>query len=652
MDRFEDAKLRIKEATDLVALIESYVPLRPRGRLLVALCPFHAEGSPSFTVYREEQYFRCYGCGKYGDVFTWLMEREGLTFREAMEQLADTAGISLDGVFKSGANREARGPDPFEALAEVAGFFQKALLAKDTGRAARDYVEQRGLGDAIEPWRLGYHPAPGMLTRYARDKKLPFEVLEHAGLVQGGREKFAHRLMFPIEDARGRVVAFGGRIVPGTPSAEADGDYKPPKYLNSPESPFFHKGKVLYGLYRSKQAHQKRLVVMEGYTDVIASHLAGFPGAVASLGTAFTSEHARTVERYASEGLVLMFDGDRAGVQAAERAVRELANARLSVRIAMMSDADGAAKDPGDVLVARPGEDPELVADRRARFADVIDGAEDWLVVWFRLLRRRLDFAQPARLEEAAGECARLLQRVEEPLRKAAMQEQMAKHLAVPQQALERMLQKLPQARRGAADASPAVAAAAVPGVPGARPLAPRERSVLDLVACILARPTLLDRLDLDDCGGIDPIPAELLAFAADGAVLGRTTPAELVRYLFARAGERAELRAFLAHAHERAGRMREPQVELAGILSGLRRQHGEGARRQIRLELTQALAAGDAARATELQRQLLLRMREDTPHKDAADSPGASRPPSNQTSAGEPFGAPADPPHDGGAPP
>lgn len=647
MDRFEDAKLRIKEATDLVALIESYVPLRPRGRLLVALCPFHAEGSPSFTVYREEQYFRCYGCGKYGDVFTWLMEREGLSFREAMEQLADTAGISLEGVFKSGALREARGPDPFEALAEVAGFFQKALLAKDTGRAARDYVEQRGLGDAIEPWRLGYHPAPGMLTRYARDRKLPFEVLEHAGLVQGGREKFAHRLMFPIEDARGRVVAFGGRIVPGTPSAEADGDFKPPKYLNSPESPFFHKGKVLYGLYRSKQAHQKRLVVMEGYTDVIASHLAGFPGAVASLGTAFTAEHARTVERYASDGLVLMFDGDRAGVQAAERAVRELANARLSVRIAMMSDADGTAKDPGDVLVARPGEDPELVADRRARFADVIDGAEDWLVVWFRLLRRRLDFAQPARLEEAAGECARLLQRVEEPLRKAAMQEQMAKHLAVPQQALERMLQKLPQARRSnAAEASAAVPVAPVPGVPGARPLAPRERSVLDLVACILARPALLDRLDLDGCGEIDPIPAELLGFAADGAVLGRTTPAELVRYLFARAGERAELRAFLAHAHERAGRIREPQVELAGILAGLRRQHGEGARRQIRLELMQALAAGDTARAAELQRQLLLRMREDAPHKDAPDSSSTSRPSSTQAGAGPPS-EPPDPPPD-----
>lgn len=219
MDRFEDAKLRIKEATDLVALVESYLPLRPRGRLLVALCPFHAENSPSFTVYRDEQFFRCYGCGKTGDVFTWLMEREGLSFREAMEQLADQASVTLEGVFKGGMQRDPKAPDPFEALAEVAGFFQRALLAPEAGRLARDYLERRGLGEAIAPWRLGYHPAPGALSRFAREKQLPLDVLEEAGLLHNGREKFAHRLMFPIEDTRGRVVGFGGSIVPGTPSA-------------------------------------------------------------------------------------------------------------------------------------------------------------------------------------------------------------------------------------------------------------------------------------------------------------------------------------------------------------------------------------------------------------------------------------------------
>ncbi|MFN9704962.1 MAG: CHC2 zinc finger domain-containing protein, partial [Planctomycetota bacterium] len=226
MDRFEDAKLRIKEATDLVALIEGYLPLRSRGRLLVALCPFHAENSPSFTVYREEQFFRCYGCGKTGDVFTWLMERDGLTFREAMEQLADRAGVSLEGVFKGGQREANKGPDPFGVLAEVAGFFPRELLAPDTGRLARDYLEGRGLSPAIMPWRLGVHPAPGALVQFAQQKKLPKDGLEAAGLLRTGRELFAHRLMFPIEDERGRTVGFVGRIVPGAPGSDGNGEFK------------------------------------------------------------------------------------------------------------------------------------------------------------------------------------------------------------------------------------------------------------------------------------------------------------------------------------------------------------------------------------------------------------------------------------------
>ncbi|MGB3969704.1 MAG: DNA primase, partial [Planctomycetota bacterium] len=440
MDRFEDAKLRIKEATDIVALIESYLPLRPKGRLLQALCPFHAENSGSFYVYRDTQSYYCFGCGKSGDVFTWLMERDGLTFPEALQVLADRTGIALPERSGNAPSRPV-GPGPYDALAEVAGFFQRALLAPEAGRLAREYLERRGLADAIAPWRLGFHPAPGALSQFAQQQQLPKDVLEAANLLRSGREQFAHRLMFPIEDERGRIVGFGGRLIPGAPGSEGDGDYKPPKYLNSPESPFFNKRRVLYGLHRAKQAGQRRIVVMEGYTDVIASHLAGFTGAVASLGTAFTREHARTVERYATAGLVLMFDGDRAGKQAAERASRELVNSALLVRIAMMADADGSAKDPGDVLVARPGEDPELVVERRARFADVLDGAEDWLAVWFRLLRARIDLTIAANVDAAAQECAGLLALVESPVRQAALLEQMARHLAVPAPTLERVLQ-------------------------------------------------------------------------------------------------------------------------------------------------------------------------------------------------------------------
>jgi len=615
MDRFEDAKLRIKEATDIVALIESYLPLRPRGRMLVALCPFHAENSGSFYVYRDTQSYYCFGCGKSGDVFTWLMERDGLSFREAMELLADRAGIPLDGVFSGRQQDGPKGPDPYEALAAVAGFFQRVLLAPDAGKLAREYLEQRGLSDAIGPWRLGCSPPQGALTQFAQKNDLPKDVLEAAGLWRNGRELFANRLMFPIEDERGRVVGFGGRLVPGAPGSEGDGDYKPPKYLNSPESPWFNKRRVLFGLHRAKIAGQRRIVVMEGYTDVIACHLAGFTGAVASLGTAFTADHARVIERYATEGLVLMFDGDRAGVQAAERATRELLSSRLSVRIALMGDADGGAKDPADVVVARPGEDPELVTERRARFADVLDGAEDYIAVWFRLLRRRLDLSQAVHVETAAQECAALLATVESPVRQAALLDQMARHLALPAPTLERMLQKLQrnqrnqrnQPRPGQGDGAAAVA-------PPAAPATPMARTELDMLACVLAAPRLLEGFDLASAGDLAATTATLLSWAIDGVALGRGKTDELMRYLMARAAEAPDLQQRLGAAHARSLKMPDPAGVLAGLLAGRRRVTGEVQRRQWRQQLQDALAVGDQARAAELQRHLLTQLREERP--------------------------------------
>jgi DNA primase len=612
MDRYEDAKLRIKEATDIVALIESYLPLKPRGRVLVALCPFHAENSPSFTVDRERQHFKCYGCQKYGDVFTWLMERDGLTFKEAMQELADRAGISLEGVFGQGGPKAPVGQSPHEVLAAVAGFCQRALLHPDEGRLARAYLEQRGLGDAIGPWRLGYHPAPGALARFAQQQQLPRDVLEAANLLRNGREMFAHRLMFPIEDERGRVVGFGGRILPGAPGSEGDGDFTPPKYYNSPESPFFNKRRVLFGLHRAKQAGNRRLVVMEGYTDVIACHLAGFSGAVASLGTAFTADHARVVERYATEGLILMFDGDRAGVQAAERSVRELVNSRLQVRIAMMGDADGTAKDPADVVVQRPGEDMERVTERRARFADVLDGADDYVAVWFRLLRRRLDLSQAVHVETAAHECAALLARVESPVRQSALLDQMARHLAVPTPRLQRLLDKLARpARAGTASSSTGPAEA---GAPPPRPPTPLDESEFEVLACICAEPGLSASIDASAAATLSPDVATLVAWAVEGVALGRTAGDALVRYLMARAAEQPNLQRRLVDASERSRKLRNARVVLAGHLAGRRRLTGEGQRRIWRQQLQEALAVGDQPRAAELQRLLLTQLREERP--------------------------------------
>ncbi len=617
MDRFEEAKLRIKEATDLVALIESYLPLRARGRTLVALCPFHVEGSPSFTVFRESQHFHCFGCGKSGDAFTWLQEREGLSFREAMEVLAERAGVSLEGVFRE--RREVRGPDPYTALAAVAEFFHRCLAGAE-GELARAYLDRRGLAAASMPWTLGVHPRPGALVRFAAEKRLPTEVLEQAGLLRNGREPYAHRLMFPIADERGRIVGFGGRLVPGAPGSEGDGDYKPPKYLNSPESPWFNKRRVLFGLAKAKQAGARRLVVMEGYTDVIACHLAGFAGAVAALGTAFTQDHVRVVERYATEGLVLMFDADRAGRQAAERALRELVNSRLPVRIAMVGDGDGdgGAKDPADLLTERPGDDEESLALRREGFREMLDHAEDALAVWFRLLRQRLDLSQAVHVETAARECAAILALCEEPVRRGAMLDAMARHLVVPPQALERLLQKT--ARRPAVAAPDGAPAPAAPA-----PLSPALRAEIDLVACAVAQPRLLVGLDLEDQGPLAvPGLADLVAAALDGAALGRSTRGDLLKYLFARFAEQPDQQRLLGEVAARCETIPSPEAVFAGLIEGRRRLADEPRKRALRQQLQAALAAGDQAVAADLQRELLVAMRRDRPRPSTA-APDAS---------------------------
>lgn len=640
MDRFEDAKLRIKEGNDLVALIEQYQPLRPRGRTLVSLCPFHAENSPSFTVFKETQHFRCFGCGKTGDVFTWLMERDGLSFREAMETLAERAGVTMEGVFNKGPGRDQqqKARTAYEALAAVADFFHRSLLTTE-GEAARAYLEDRSLDEAIVPWTLGYHPyGGGSLQAFAREQKLPIEILEESGLVKNGREIYAGRLMFPIVDERGRTVGFGGRLVPGGLGNEQRGDYKPPKYLNSPESPFFSKRRVLYGLRAAKQAGERRLIVMEGYTDVIACHLAGFQGAVASLGTAFTAEHARTVERYADQGVVLMFDGDRAGKQACERAHRELINSRLSVRIAMVTDGNEDAKDPADVVLARPGEDEEIVGERRGRFADTVEGAPDAMSVWFRLLRQRFDFRQAVGVEQAARECARLLEQVEVPVRRSALLGEMARHLDVPKQDLEQLMRDAPRPRR-ATDDQPGEPhfdehEMVMPDLPDAKPTL-LQRTEAEMLACILKQPDLLVSLDFDEVPLQVAEIKQLFDWSAEALAVGRDAGPDLFRYLFTRSTERPGLQSMLALAHERAERMEEPGEVLAGIVTGRQRVVGGSQRRTLREKWLQAIKSGDTDTASELQKLMLDSKRRERPRlgqsgadADAAAAAPTKRPP------------------------
>lgn len=669
MDRFEEAKAKIKDAVDLVTLVERFLPLKRAGRNMVGLCPFHAEKSPSFTVSPATQHYKCFGCGKAGDVFSFLMEREGLDFKTAFETLAERAGVSIDGVLKGGSGSEGRSTRTatVQTLAAVNTYFQ-ASMQSAAGDATRAYLEARGLLGASESFGLGFHPPPGGLAAFARSRKLPLDLLQAAGLLgrDGNREPFAGRLTFPIVDEGGRIVGFGGRVL-------ASG--QEPKYLNSPESPHFNKRRLLFGLRQAKEAGTRRLIVVEGYTDVIACHLAGFTGAVATLGTSLTADHARLLLRWATDGVVLLFDGDRAGRQAAERALRELCNVELPVSIAFLPE----GKDPADIISVGSSEaDAEA---GRQRLQAILTGADDPLVAWFKLLQQRHDLRDAIGATRAARESADLLSSVESPVRRDAMVRRMAAWFGGDEAALRRLIKV-----RGGASAAPSaglpsgsVSSAPVHSRPGrpkwtprrgkdqpaaplddsavARALGGREASSeprrpsarggeheratgqsaadeadwappvigaalgdralldaeIDLLACVLARPDLHGRLaavEFLDAAAAQ-VGAALSVCARDAAM----TMEILAKHAFTRiATVSAPAAQALAAAVDRARHIREPEVAFTAT-DGRRRQYlARLEARRMRVELEHARVAGDGARVDDLTRRFYAQFRQQQP--------------------------------------
>jgi DNA primase len=297
---------------DIVEIIERRVPLRRAGREFQACCPFHDEKTPSFTVSPQKQFYHCFGCGAHGSAIGFMMNFEGLEFVDAVEDLAHHAGLEVPREAKRAARPAA---DLYEILEAAAGFYQEQLKSSDEAIA---YLKQRGLsGEVARNFGIGFAP-PGwdqLSSRLGGDEK-KLSQLRRAGMLSQGKsgeyDKFRHRIMFPIHDRRGRVIGFGGRAL------EDDG----PKYLNSPETELFHKGRELYGLFmaRKSQAKLDRILVVEGYMDVVALAQFGFTNCVATLGTATSGDQAELLFRAADE-VVYCFDGDRAGRKAAWRAL-------------------------------------------------------------------------------------------------------------------------------------------------------------------------------------------------------------------------------------------------------------------------------------------------------------------------------------------
>jgi DNA primase len=375
---------------DIVEVIDSHVALRKAGREYVARCPFHDEKTPSFTVSPDKQFYHCFGCGAHGTVIGFMMEYNHLDFVDAIHELAARAGLKVPRS-DDGPARKAAGTDLYEVLREAAAWFRRQLRDHPRGAAAIDYLKGRGLdGETAAAYGLGYAP-PGwdgllkaLVGRYGEDR------LTHAGLIirkdQGGHyDRFRDRIMFPIRDSRGRVIAFGGRVL---------GDDSP-KYLNSPETDVFHKGRELYGLYEARSALRDldRLLVVEGYMDAVMLARHGIRYAVATLGTATTPQHLERMFRVTPE-VVFCFDGDRAGRHAAWRA---LENALPAIREGRQAR----------FMFLPEGEDPDTLVrkEQRERFEERLVKAVTLSAYFYDTLTQRADTATidgRARLVELA----------------------------------------------------------------------------------------------------------------------------------------------------------------------------------------------------------------------------------------------------------
>jgi DNA primase len=392
---------KVRQATNLVDLVASVTKVKRSGRSFMAICPFHEEKSPSLSLDPGRGLYHCFGCQKGGDVFTFLSETQGLDFNEAVEELARRAGIQITS--DAGADRRRGKRNTLhDAVRRAIEVYHNRLRTGADAGPARAYLRSRGYdGDVVDEYRIGYAPeAWDTLVRELRAGGVEERTMVEAGLARRGRggnlyDYFRSRVVFPIHDVRGEPVGFGGRILTG------DGA----KYVNSPDSAIYNKSRLLYGLDRARVAisRSNRSVVVEGYTDVIALHAAGVPEAVATCGTALTDEHFDLLRRFADR-VVLAFDADTAGTEAARRTAELDAPVRLDLdmRVAVMPDGG----DPADVVQAgRIDEVRKAIAEARP-------------LLQFRLEREvaTLDLAEPEGRARALHTAASLLARISDPI--------------------------------------------------------------------------------------------------------------------------------------------------------------------------------------------------------------------------------------------
>jgi DNA primase len=471
----EEKISEIRAAADIVDVISESVLLKKSGRNFLGLCPFHSEKTPSFSVNRDKQIFYCFGCGAGGNVFTFLMEHDGLAFPEAVRRLARQYGIELPvpGDSPEQRRRYSEREQILAANRHAAGFFQASLRKSGVGDRALAYLKRRRMPQEVqEEFQLGFAPAGwDHLVSFLRQKRVLLQLAEKAGLIiprksgDGYYDRFRDRVVFPIHDLSGRVVGFGGRVLDDTL----------PKYLNSPESPVYHKSRSLYGIHQARN-HCRQLntvFVVEGYFDVLTLHQHGIQNAVATLGTSLTPEHARMLRGFVGETgqVALVYDSDQAGIRAAERSVQVFDKEFIDAQIMVLPS----GHDP-DSFVCEHG------AESFSRLAGSALGVIDFLID-SAVRKHGLSVEGKVRiLEEMAGPLAT----VSDPVKRSLYGRELSERLGIEEAAV---LEKI----RLAGDQR--VPTAGSPEMTSRKGTA-QSRLERKIVAMMLQFPDILDEID------------------------------------------------------------------------------------------------------------------------------------------------------------
>lgn len=421
----EEVVEEVRMKNDIVDVISGYVKLQKKGSNYFGLCPFHNEKSPSFSVSPSKQMYYCFGCGAGGNVITFVMEYENYSFMEALQMLADRAGVALP---KQEYSKEAKeAADLRTALLEInrmAANYYYYQLTNPQGEAGYRYLRDRQLSDdTIRHFGLGFaNKTSDDLYRYLRAKGYDDKILKETGLVtieeRGAHDKFWNRVMFPIMDVNNRVIGFGGRVM-------GAGE---PKYLNSPETKLFDKSRNLYGLNYARLSREKYILICEGYMDVIAMHQASFTNAVASLGTAFTTQHAALLKRY-TDKVVLTYDSDGAGTKAALRAIPILRDVGMSIR----------------VLNMQPYKDPdEFIKNMGAEaFRERIEQARNSFLFEIDVLKRNYEMEDPEQKTEFYNQVAKKLCEFPEALERDNYLEAVSREFFINYEDLKRLVNRM-----------------------------------------------------------------------------------------------------------------------------------------------------------------------------------------------------------------